>query len=151
MKKENSDSDLYGGGRGVFFLQLGHSRLFADLYDDGFTIPLDDDVQSPVEPEELLQDDQQPPSEPAPKSEPAEGPWLPAKPPTGTDALSLSYSAQVAKQFSVYQQTPSQERQQRPANMGAVPQAGPSAIATHETDRSRQDRPIRPSEMKDEG
>jgi len=121
----------------------------ADLYDDGFTIPLEDDVQSPVEPKEHPQDDQHPSSEPAPKSDPIDSPSLPAKPLAAADAASLSYSAQVAKQFSVYQQTPSQERQQRPAN--GIPQAGPSAIATHESDRSRADRPIRPSEMKDEG
>ena len=120
------------------------------MYDDGFTIPLDDDVQSPVEPKELPQDDQHPSSEPAPKSDSTDSPSLPAKPLAATDAASLSYSAQVAKQFSAYQQTPSQERQQRPAN-GIIPQAGPSAIATHESDRSRADRPIRPSEMKDEG
>ena len=37
---------------------------------------------------------------------------LPAKP-TGSSGSQLSYSAQVAKQFSAYQQTPSQERQQQ--------------------------------------
>jgi len=37
---------------------------------------------------------------------------LPAKP-TGSSSAQLSYSAQVAKQFSAYQQTPSQERQQQ--------------------------------------
>ncbi|KJA13531.1 hypothetical protein HYPSUDRAFT_543680 [Hypholoma sublateritium FD-334 SS-4] len=37
---------------------------------------------------------------------------LPPKPAVAPPS-SLSYSAQVAKQFSVYQQTPSQERQQR--------------------------------------
>lgn len=36
---------------------------------------------------------------------------LPAKP-TGSSGAQLSYSAQIAKQFSAYQQTPSQERQQ---------------------------------------
>ncbi|KAF8961589.1 hypothetical protein BDZ97DRAFT_1905467 [Flammula alnicola] len=37
---------------------------------------------------------------------------LPPKPSVSSPSL-LSYSAQVAKQFSAYQQTPSQERQQR--------------------------------------
>lgn len=37
---------------------------------------------------------------------------LPAKP-TGPSGAQLSYSAQIAKQFSAYQQTPSQERQQQ--------------------------------------
>jgi RNA-binding protein Musashi len=87
---------------------------------------------------------------------------LPAKPGlTSTSADQMSYSAQIARQFSAYHQTPSQERQQRteiplPANPNAhttQPSAGTSAIATHETsaNRANPDRPIRPSEMKDEG
>jgi RNA-binding protein Musashi len=86
---------------------------------------------------------------------------LPAKPgPTSTSAEQMSYSAQIARQFSAYHQTPSQERQQRteiplPANptaQAAPTSAGPSAIAIHETAaRANPDRPIRPSEMKDEG
>lgn len=38
---------------------------------------------------------------------------LPAKPLIPNTASNLSYSAHVAKQFSAYRQTPSQERQQR--------------------------------------
>ncbi|KAI6118084.1 hypothetical protein F5141DRAFT_1096031 [Pisolithus sp. B1] len=130
-KKDNPDSDLYG-----------------DLYDDGFTIPLDDDGQTSSEPFELLiPDDDQTLSESTEKPLSADSNCLPAKPSSTSDPSGLSYSAQVAKQFSAYQQTPSQERQQR----HALPAPGPSAIATHETDRSRADRPIRPSEMKDEG
>ena len=67
---------------------------------------------------------------------------LPPKPSlsaTAATAASLSYSAQVAQQFSTYRQTPSQERQQR--NI----ESGPSGS------QGRIDRPIRPSEMKDEG
>ncbi|KAI6030296.1 hypothetical protein EDC04DRAFT_2711267 [Pisolithus marmoratus] len=130
-KKDNADSDLYG-----------------DLYDDGFTIPLDDDGQASSETFELvLPEDDKMISEPAEKSQTADSASLPAKPSLTSDSSALSYSAQVAKQFSAYQQTPSQERQQRLV----LPASGPSAIATHETDRSRADRPIRPSEMKDEG
>jgi hypothetical protein len=87
---------------------------------------------------------------------------LPAKPgPTSSSAEQMSYSAQIARQFSAYHQTPSQERQQRteiplPANPNphaAPSSAGPSAIAIHEGSAARvnPDRPIRPSEMKDEG
>jgi len=54
---------------------------------------------------------------------------LPAKP-TGSSGAPLSYSAQIAKQFSAYQQTPSQERQQ------------------HQNPRSGQVRPPAPSEHK---
>lgn len=84
---------------------------------------------------------------------------LPAKPGTQT-ADQLSYSAQIAQQFQSYNQTPSQERQQRaaiplPANPKMQQPAGTSAIATHDTTATArgvgQDRPVRPSEMKDEG
>ncbi|KIK29351.1 hypothetical protein PISMIDRAFT_89947 [Pisolithus microcarpus 441] len=130
-KKDNADSDLYG-----------------DLYDDGFTIPLDDDGQPSSESFELLiPEDDQTLSESTEKPLSPDSTSLPAKPSSTSDPSGLSYSAQVAKQFSAYQQTPSQERQQR----HALAAPGPSAIATHETDRSRADRPIRPSEMKDEG
>ncbi|KAH0834019.1 hypothetical protein J3R83DRAFT_11255 [Lanmaoa asiatica] len=127
------------------------------LYDDEFTVPLDDEYQSPVEPAPSSTLDNPPESTPTTttsitngKSEPSGADTLPAKPAT-TESSGLSYSAQVAKQFSAYQQTPSQERQQRSALTN--PQAGPSAIATHEgsADRNSQERPIRPSEMKDEG
>ncbi|KAN0079990.1 hypothetical protein V8E55_009556 [Tylopilus felleus] len=137
-KKENTDSDLYG-----------------DLYDDEFTVPLDDEYQSPVEPPSSTPDKPSESTTTIPstnvKTEPSGTGTLPAKPAT-TESAGLSYSAQVAKQFSVYQQTPSQERQQRTAPPTS-PQPGPSAIATHEgpTDRNAQGRPIRPSEMKDEG
>ncbi|KAF8553628.1 hypothetical protein OG21DRAFT_1208810 [Imleria badia] len=137
------------------------SDLYGDLYDDEFTVPLDDEYQSPVEPAPSSTLDK--PSESttptttttAPavnvRAEPSGTGTLPAKPAT-TDSSGLSYSAQVAKQFSAYQQTPSQERQQRTALL-TNPQPGPSAIATHEgpADRNSQGRPIRPSEMKDEG
>ncbi len=65
---------------------------------------------------------------------------LPPKP-----ATELSYSAQVAKQFSAYKQTPAQERQQyqvSPATKG-------SGAADGDHDDGR--RAVRPSEMKDEG
>ena len=65
---------------------------------------------------------------------------------------SLSYSAQIAKQFSSYSQTPSQERQQRPTV---------SHISAYESRTQNHslvsgaagggDRPVRPSDMKDEG
>lgn len=132
---------------------------YTDLYDDEFTVPLDDEYQSPIEPAPSSTPDK--PSEsttPATtasaanvKAEHSGTGTLPAKPAT-TEASGLSYSAQVAKQFSAYQQTPSQERQQRTA-LPTNPQPGPSAIAIHEgsADRNSQGRAVRPSEMKDEG
>lgn len=78
------------------------------------------------------------------------GSSLPAKPSQSTE---LSYSAQVAKQFSAYKQTPAQERQQRtqtvPASTSKIPTAATDTEASSgEIARAR---PTRPSEMKDEG
>ncbi|TFK37647.1 hypothetical protein BDQ12DRAFT_151249 [Crucibulum laeve] len=52
---------------------------------------------------------------------------LPAKP-AASASSALSYSAQVAKQFSAYQQTPSQERQQRKEKLNSPIQS----IATYD-------------------
>ena len=74
---------------------------------------------------------------------------LPPKPNATTNAAALSYSAQVAEQFSsAYRQTPSQERGRldaaRLAQFNQSGSAGASPI-------DGQSRPVRPSEMKDEG
>lgn len=65
---------------------------------------------------------------------------LPPKP-----VVELSYSAQVAKQFSAYKQTPAQERQQY--------QVSPATKSNgHDADHDENGRrAVRPSEMKDEG
>lgn len=91
---------------------------------------------------------------------------LPAKPSTtsaeaSTEQSQMSYSAQIARQFSAYHQTPSQERQQRaeiplPNNPNAhvsAGSAGPTAITTHESSAPHvsSGRVVRPSEMKEEG
>jgi hypothetical protein len=148
-----------------------------DLYgedDNEFVVPLQEGEDEPEEThqEELVDGKPEDKSTTAksesssPQASPvspgkADAHTLPAKPgPTSTTAEQMSYSAQIARQFSAYHQTPSQERQQRteiplPANPNpnaAPASAGPSAIATHETaTRANPDRPIRPSEMKDEG
>jgi RNA-binding protein Musashi len=76
---------------------------------------------------------------------------LPAKP-LSPNSGSLSYSAQIAQQFSAYQQTPSQERQQRteilsskrsstlPANEGSSSAGSPDTVFGK-----------KPSEMHDAG
>jgi RNA-binding protein Musashi len=83
---------------------------------------------------------------------------LPAKPLSPSSAA-LSYSAQIAQQFSAYQQTPSQERQQRieiplPPHPRTTTTAT-SAIATHEnssgTGASDSIFGKKPSEMHDAG
>ncbi|KAH9856413.1 hypothetical protein C2E23DRAFT_722580, partial [Lenzites betulinus] len=66
---------------------------------------------------------------------------LPPKPPSSAE---LSYSAQVAQQFSAYKQTPAQERQQYQASNASGSKANGAA-----DDDGR--RAVRPSEMKDEG
>lgn len=140
---------------GIFFTQLEYNNLHGiDLYDDEFTVPLDEEA-SPTTQAPLKVD--KAPNHVKMETSTSGGPSssLPAKPHSVPSDHSLSYSAQVAQQFSAYQQTPSQERIQKPplslpSNPSA--QGGPSAITTHEgpTD-SHADRPIRPSEMKDEG
>lgn len=74
-----------------------------------------------------------------------------------SSASSISYSAQIAKQFSSYNQTPSQERQQR---LAAIPTfSSENAIAAITSFESRtpnipsipNNAQIKPSDMKDEG
>ena len=84
---------------------------------------------------------------------------LPPKPAVAPPASSsLSYSAQVAKQFSVYQQTPSQERQQRkeiplPPNPRANANARPVGEARPAASANPGDTVFgkKPSEMHDAG
>ena len=66
---------------------------------------------------------------------------LPPKP-----ATELSYSAQVAKQFSAYKQTPAQERQQYQVS----PATKNNGVAEGDLNDNGH-RAVRPSEMKDEG
>lgn len=75
---------------------------------------------------------------------------LPPKP-TGPSGAQLSYSAQVAKQFSAYQQTPSQERQQQNPRGQSRPLSVPSdykAVPGVSTDTVFGKKP---SEMHDSG
>ncbi|KAI0830167.1 hypothetical protein BC628DRAFT_983432 [Trametes gibbosa] len=69
---------------------------------------------------------------------------LPPKPPSSSE---LSYSAQVAQQFSAYKQTPAQERQQYQASNASGSKANGAADLPPDDGR----RAVRPSEMKDEG
>jgi hypothetical protein len=83
---------------------------------------------------------------------------LPAKPPS-PGVNGASYSAQIARQFSAYQQTPNQEHDSRP-EVQALPDSrslpASSAVVLTPDDSvpldKATDRPIlRPSDMKDEG
>lgn len=80
---------------------------------------------------------------------------LETKPPTGVSSLpakpsqsELSYSAQIAQQFSAYKQTPAQERQSR--SLTSQPSGGTDSSNNSLQDASGR-RAVRPSEMKDEG
>jgi hypothetical protein len=78
---------------------------------------------------------------------------LPPKPNASNNAASLSYSAQVAEQFSsAYRQTPSQERGRLDAaRLAQFNQTGAPSGSTGASLADGQARPVRPSEMKDEG
>jgi len=145
--------------------------------DNEFAVPLQEEEDEPEAPQKSAQDDKSDDNKTITKSDTSpiqtftgsntkgDTHSLPAKPGTSTEASAeqsqMSYSAQIARQFSAYHQTPSQERQQRteiplPTNPNAhasIGSAVPTAIATHESSANRvnSDRPIRPSEMKDEG
>ncbi|KAF8064160.1 hnRNP A1-gamma isoform [Lyophyllum atratum] len=147
---------------------MSRATLDSDLYGDIYG---DDD---PDYPQTETADDEEPTDEPETPTEtppPAvnEPTTQPAKPPpTSQDALrslppkpmspnSLSYSAQIAQQFSAYQQTPSQERQQRaeiplPQNPRTTVGAPIASITTRE-DTSSTDSVFgkKPSEMHDSG
>jgi RNA-binding protein Musashi len=77
---------------------------------------------------------------------------LPAKP-TGPSGAQLSYSAQIAKQFSAYQQTPSQERQQQqnPRFAQGRPLSAPSEYKTVPGTSTDTVFGKKPSEMHDSG
>ncbi|KIK54587.1 hypothetical protein GYMLUDRAFT_895149 [Collybiopsis luxurians FD-317 M1] len=79
---------------------------------------------------------------------------LPAKPGPSSaqsSSSSLSYSAQIAQQFSTYQQTPSQERQQRQPGSSAPPKTSPIATIDSSTGDSDTVFGKKPSEMHDAG
>jgi len=77
---------------------------------------------------------------------------LPAKP-AGPSSAQLSYSAQIAKQFSAYQQTPSQERQQQqnPRFAQGRPLSAPSEYKTVPGTSADTVFGKKPSEMHDSG
>ncbi|KAJ7725022.1 hnRNP A1-gamma isoform [Mycena metata] len=135
--------------------------LYGDIYgDDDVETVAPADGQPPITPTRDAQ-----PTPTAVKHETHHN--LPAKPASAppsssssqhqnaANAASLSYSAQIAQQFSAYQQTPSQERQQRLELPGRTQST--SAIPTHSTQTysitSSEDTVFgkKPSEMHDAG
>lgn len=182
MSKAALDSDLYGG----MFLSSRRGRIMvvdlrvADIYgddDNEFVVPFEEILNNETEQDETNQDSKDgsthnsahgspnPSNKPSP-DQPSKSitsdvhSSLPPKP-ISPHSANLSYSAQIAQQFSAYQQTPSQERQQRatiplPQNPRplAVTSTGTSAIATHEGPTNLGSDSIfgkKPSEMHDAG
>jgi hypothetical protein len=176
-KVESTDDNLYDG----IFLVLSfclRSKLYAGLYGDefeeDFAVPVlgnpsnltdsnaddgtTDFIEPPEDPSAASESEVEVVTQPIPtfdstkpRSNAADA--LPPKPNTTTTTNnnnSLSYSAQVAEQFSsAYRQTPSQERGRLDAARLAQFNQSGSAGASSPTDG--QSRPVRPSEMKDEG
>ncbi|KAG6871953.1 hypothetical protein C0995_014552 [Termitomyces sp. Mi166 len=152
MSKAALDSDLYG-----------------DIYgDDELTdFPAetaDDDAgHSPREEEALTEKIPSPTNETTVQTSKKSQDGRNSLPPKPVTPNSLSYSAQIAQQFSAYQQTPSQERQQRttiplpenPRTTGitsvAASSTSTSPIATHETSSNDSVFGKKPSEMHDSG
>ncbi|KAF5314298.1 hypothetical protein D9619_011865 [Psilocybe cf. subviscida] len=107
------DSDLYGDIYGdeelLEFEELDEAEAM-----DQSEQPVANEPEADTKPPPVAVAPASTPTITAPASDALKG--LPPKPTASTtapDAASLSYSAQIAKQFSAYQQTPSQERQQR--------------------------------------
>ncbi|KAG6900214.1 hypothetical protein C0993_001479 [Termitomyces sp. T159_Od127] len=138
------------------------SELYDDIYgDDELTdFPAETSADADLDEAEEASAEKAPsPTTVQPPKKPQDGrSSLPPKPATPN---SLSYSAQIAQQFSAYQQTPSQERQQRttiplpdnPRTTGAaaaVSSISTSPIATHETSNDSVFGK-KPSEMHDSG
>lgn len=140
------DTDLYDG---VWYFNTYLEReaerttdLYGDNEDNREESTQQVTTQSPVEQKQPA------PAEPKQEEKPTtlkKESSLPPKPPTSSE---LSYSAQVAQQFSAYKQTPAQERQQYQASNASGSKAnGASDSASFDDGR----RAVRPSEMKDEG
>jgi hypothetical protein len=160
-KVESTDDNLYDGLYGDEFEEdfavsaLGNPSTITDSNaDDGateFLEPPEDPLSAAPEAEEAAQ--------PIPTLDSSKlrtnADALPPKPNAASNnGASLSYSAQVAEQFSsAYRQTPSQERGRLDAarlaqfnQTGGAPSGSTGASLI-----DGQARPVRPSEMKDEG
>jgi hypothetical protein len=182
-KVEASDDSLYDGTlfSSLFIISITHQKVFdAGLYgeefEEDFTVPTlgnpsgltdaigDDDAGAELvepPPEDVTLTLEPPPEEEVTRPIPTldsrprlnnNVDALPPKPTTGNNG-SLSYSAQVAEQFSsAYRQTPSQERGRLDAARLAQFQVNQTGAGSGAGAPSNSEaRPIRPSEMKDEG
>lgn len=175
MAENAIDSDLYGGTPvSVPSIRAAPSCAFSDIYGDDEENEYEVATQDPSPEAEDAEDVKPELSTPSSSTAKPDDPplahhtlppdahrGLPPKPAVAPPS-SLSYSAQVAKQFSVYQQTPSQERQQRreiplPPNPRANASAPRPAAAAAEARPAAPANPgdtvfgKKPSEMHDSG
>jgi RNA-binding protein Musashi len=163
MSKATLD-DLYGGKNELQSFIMVLTALRIDIYgedDSESAVPVEG--PTPITPSQ----DPQPPAMTThhnlpqkPSSAPASASsahQLEQQQKDAANAASLSYSAQVAQQFSAYQQTPSQERQQRLEMPLPARTQSTSAIPTHASPTynisSSEDTVFgkKPSEMHDAG
>ncbi|KAF5375350.1 hypothetical protein D9615_008024 [Tricholomella constricta] len=147
MSKPALDSDLYGDIYGDDDIDYPQTETADDSEPTLDDEPPEQSTPSPVNESTSQQSKKPPPASQDPHRS------LPPKP---MSPNSLSYSAQVAQQFSAYQQTPSQERQQRaeiplPQNPRASGAASTSNMAREDTSSSDNVFGKKPSEMHDSG
>ncbi|KAI0776808.1 hypothetical protein BD413DRAFT_468870 [Trametes elegans] len=128
--------------------QLSYSPVIIDLYGDN-----DDNREEATQQETTQTPAQQKPASPAEIKQEEKPPIVKKEsslPPKPTQSSELSYSAQVAQQFSAYKQTPAQERQQYQVSLSTSGSktngAGDGSVLDEHGRRA-----VRPSEMKDEG
>ncbi|KAF5391996.1 hypothetical protein D9757_003362 [Collybiopsis confluens] len=146
-KPTTLDSDIYGDIYGDDDNDFGFVEPVIEEETAAMTITTAPAAKSEDKPSELA-------SSPVTTSKNELPSSLPAKPSTSssqTSASSLSYSAQIAQQFSTYQQTPSQERQQRHSNLSAPLKTSPIAIVDSSGSDSDTVFGKKPSEMHDAG
>ncbi|RDB19606.1 hypothetical protein Hypma_013256 [Hypsizygus marmoreus] len=155
MSKAALDSDLYGDIYGDDDAEYQTAQPDNEGEDNT------EDFQDEVSPETSISpsttEPASQPKKPPPSSAPQDAVAHRSLPPKPMSPNSLSYSAQIAQQFSAYQQTPSQERQQRaeiplPPN----PRAVVGAMSSSSTALTREDADAsvfgkKPSEMHDSG
>ncbi|KAI9454230.1 hnRNP A1-gamma isoform [Lactarius psammicola] len=149
-KVETSDDSLYDG-------------LYGEEFEEDFAVST---LDNPSNITDAIGDDANAELLEPPEDEARPIPTLDSRPRLNADALPpkpaasangggvpLSYSAQVAEQFSsAYRQTPSQERGRLDAARLAQFQVNQTGAPSGSTGgASSTERPIRPSEMKDEG
>ncbi|KAJ3993738.1 hnRNP A1-gamma isoform [Lentinula boryana] len=150
MSKTTLDSDLYGDIYGDEDNDFGF--IEPALEENVTQTSADTSIKIEPKTEEKSSEPTQNPLTSTSKTETHSS--LPPKPSVNSPQngnSSLSYSAQIAQQFSAYQQTPSQERQQRQHALSAPLKTSPIATIDSTTGDSDTVFGKKPSEMHDAG